>query len=131
MDYQKGTYILVSDQQLSDLLVPWVTKELRAPSATMRIIRKHPDYPDSIFLEICSDIPLDLKAFQGIFKKYDPEEVYDPANELSLDGMYTMLPEPITLGIFQDLIHQLSGIPVKEIIPYHSFELDGVIGLST
>lgn len=131
MNYQKGTYILVSDTQLRDHLISWAKSEFCNPTATARIIRNDPDYPDSLFLEVDTKTPLDLNAFNALFEKYDPEGEYDPEDERSLDGTYSMLPESLSLKILKTLVHKLSGISVKTVISYRSAEMDGILGLST
>lgn len=122
---------MVSDTQLRDRLISWAKSEFCNPTATARIIRNDPDYADSLFLEVDAKTPLDLDAFNALFEKYDPEGEYNPEDELSLDGTYSMLPESLSLKILKILVYKLSGISVKTIIPYHSAEMDGILGLST
>ena len=130
MDYQNGTYILISDTQLRDALLAWAGKEFRDPSAKARIIRNDPDYAYSLFLEVDADSPLDRTAFNAVFRKHDPDGMFNPADELSRDGAYSLLPESVSLSILTELIREQTGFAVKKLLSYHSAELDGVLGLS-
>ena len=130
MDYQKGTYVLVSDTQLRDPLIAWAAKELLTPTAKARIIRNDPDYADSLFLEVEADDPLDQGAFNAVFKRHDPEGVFNPGAELNRDGTYSLLPESVSLSILTELIGEQTGFAAKKLLSYHSVELDGVLCLS-
>lgn len=130
MDYQKGTYILISDTQLRDTLLAWAAKELNTSTAKARIIRDDPDHAYSLFLEVDADSPLDRAAFNAAFRKHDPDGMFNPADELSRGGIYSLLPESVSLSILTELIREQTGFAVKKLLTYHSVELDGVLGLS-
>ena len=130
MDYQKGTYVLISDTQLRDALLAWAAKELNTPTAKARIIRNDPDYAHSLFLEVDAETPLDRAAFEAVIRKHDTEGLFNPADELSRDGTYSLLPESVSLSILTELIREQTGFAAKKVLSYQSAELDGVLGLS-
>jgi len=130
VDYQKGSYVLVSDSQLRDALLSWASNAFHDPTAKVRIIRNDPDYANGLFLEVEADNPFDRGTFNAVFKRHDPEGMFNPADELSRDGTYSLLPESVSLSILTELIREQTGFAVKKLLTYHSVELDGVLGLS-
>ena len=73
------------------------------------------DYPNSIFVELSAEQPLDGDAFAELFQKYDVSGTFQPENELTDYGRYSLLPEVISVGIIRDSLQEITGIAAVEV----------------